>query len=629
MIFMPVAWLGFALPQLKIEGYGNPWAWWWKEFTKWLVQGPILVFFFYLSSLILSKSGQLDSPTAQGFFNTSVGAILQLLIVMILSAIGLVAALKAGGVAGAVVSAGLAGGIGMMTKGTQWLGQRYGLAKSTQYREEANRLEAESRKARDAGDVPKANELLTKARVAAGRAQSYAAAGVAAQALPIGMRETLEKAGLKGLPKEGELAQFAAKPEDAARAWRSRAVTQAGKDLGLEGKNEDEIVSTIGGLIEQRRQKSIDPGKKVELDNKLAAAYKHLSDKGSLHKLGEKEFDHLSNADFAQHLAVMGVKIDPSKRFDKASAESTLKDLNNATTKIEEIRRSIPDAEDPRRKQAEDMLNSIRIAATEKLSKPGAFNALTDGQKTLLTNTVLSSEFKKAVEKRGKSVQEFTDPVIKSIPLDQIADQITAINGLKGQPGINTDSVNAALVSAIERAKKTGKIGSVDVSTRENIIFDDAIRDEMNRRSIDPAHFEASVGMDAELRTMFDDIRNQGATSRTDVQQKVNAWMDSINMKDFSPSAIFSTDTRENVLGSSRFGFNPSQIDTAQEIFAEKITASSGKKGAGAMNVLKNANAATFPSLARKLHDAAPNNSPLKQQIKDSANKRGIDTRSW
>ena len=47
LILFPFTWLGWIFP--KISGLGNIWKSWWKEFIRWLLFGPISLFFVYLA----------------------------------------------------------------------------------------------------------------------------------------------------------------------------------------------------------------------------------------------------------------------------------------------------------------------------------------------------------------------------------------------------------------------------------------------------------------------------------------------------------------------------------------------------------------------------------------------------
>src|SRR3989344_637250 len=48
LIVLPLAWVSWIFPTLKIPG-GSPWSLWWHQFTKWLLFAPFAMFFFFLS----------------------------------------------------------------------------------------------------------------------------------------------------------------------------------------------------------------------------------------------------------------------------------------------------------------------------------------------------------------------------------------------------------------------------------------------------------------------------------------------------------------------------------------------------------------------------------------------------
>lgn len=58
VILLPIAWVMWIFPNLKLPGGGNPWSMWWEQFTKWLLFAPFAMFFLWLS-ISLANKGEL------------------------------------------------------------------------------------------------------------------------------------------------------------------------------------------------------------------------------------------------------------------------------------------------------------------------------------------------------------------------------------------------------------------------------------------------------------------------------------------------------------------------------------------------------------------------------------------
>lgn len=92
LIFMPVMWLGFIFPKLQIPGVGNAWSGWWGQFLKWVLNGPIMAFFLYLTVMLINNIGPNGQLTVSGAGPIQI--IAQMLVVVALSLAGLYAANK-------------------------------------------------------------------------------------------------------------------------------------------------------------------------------------------------------------------------------------------------------------------------------------------------------------------------------------------------------------------------------------------------------------------------------------------------------------------------------------------------------------------------------------------------------
>jgi len=64
LILLPIAWLSYIFPGLKVAG-GHPFTLWWATFIKWLLFAPISMFFFYLAVRAVGR----NALTGPGTFN--------------------------------------------------------------------------------------------------------------------------------------------------------------------------------------------------------------------------------------------------------------------------------------------------------------------------------------------------------------------------------------------------------------------------------------------------------------------------------------------------------------------------------------------------------------------------------
>ncbi len=101
----PIAWIGFMLPGINVPGLGNAWSGWWDKFLKWVFFGPIMLFFLWLTSVLLQwlGSGEAAQIMAAGGLAAGLGQIVAVVIMMLG---GLYVAFKAGGGIATVAIAG-------------------------------------------------------------------------------------------------------------------------------------------------------------------------------------------------------------------------------------------------------------------------------------------------------------------------------------------------------------------------------------------------------------------------------------------------------------------------------------------------------------------------------------------
>ena len=138
IILLPIAWITWIFPNLKIPG-GHPWTVWWENFTRWLLFAPFAMFFFYLAVGLANKEGFI--PPADTNFNEYLGGMV-LIVGLLLG--GLIAANKMGISGGAMA-------LGVVAKMKGWaqvqakeLGLKYGYGayKGVRGDEAAKRLQA-------------------------------------------------------------------------------------------------------------------------------------------------------------------------------------------------------------------------------------------------------------------------------------------------------------------------------------------------------------------------------------------------------------------------------------------------------------------------------------------------------
>jgi len=124
LIFAPLIWLGLIFPGIKLklgEAAGNPWGWWWGQFLKWSLYGPLIVFSIAITSRYLDFISQGGAADSNSFVFVA-----QLFIAVIFSLGGLYAALKMGAMGSEYIGKGVSAGVGFVGKTTQgfWMKQK-------------------------------------------------------------------------------------------------------------------------------------------------------------------------------------------------------------------------------------------------------------------------------------------------------------------------------------------------------------------------------------------------------------------------------------------------------------------------------------------------------------------------
>ncbi len=113
--FSPLIWFGFIFSDFKIPGFGNIWSGWWSQFLKWTFFGPIIVLFLaFVSEYLYSITADPIALAGAPGFTQNFIQIAQLLVVLLISAIGLYATHKFSGAAGGLVMQAASGGLGFV-----------------------------------------------------------------------------------------------------------------------------------------------------------------------------------------------------------------------------------------------------------------------------------------------------------------------------------------------------------------------------------------------------------------------------------------------------------------------------------------------------------------------------------
>lgn len=80
LILLPIAWLSYIFPGLKMAG-GHPFTLWWATFIKWLLFAPISIFFFFLAVKSVDRGVLIGSGDAH--FLSDAGAVIGDMVVVI------------------------------------------------------------------------------------------------------------------------------------------------------------------------------------------------------------------------------------------------------------------------------------------------------------------------------------------------------------------------------------------------------------------------------------------------------------------------------------------------------------------------------------------------------------------
>lgn len=331
LVFMPIAWLGFVAPEIKIPGLGNPWTKWWEEFMRWITVGPLMSFSLYLTISILQNMGKVVdtslNPPQSAFIQTTVAAnapspllgILNIFAALIMSLLGIFIAIKGSGVAGALIAGGLATGTAFAAKGLQSVGGRFGFGGQLKLEDRAKKLREEAEKAEEKGDIGKAQSLRRRAMAAEKFAAGAGALGKGAAVTPTGLGfglggKLLEQAGVKGIKPSGEITS--------AQAWREAAVKKASARYA--GMSEDERKREIREVTGELSKGAL-PGRKIELYNRYAALAQTMAKDG---KLSDEMLNTVMREDFQKQSSLMGVSVDISETFKKLPADQLAKKIS-------------------------------------------------------------------------------------------------------------------------------------------------------------------------------------------------------------------------------------------------------------------------------------------------------------
>lgn len=123
IIAMPIAWLGYIFPKMEITGIGNPWKYWWDNFTKWLIAGPMISFFLYLIPVYLEATAKNAALLNDKPFNI-LQTILNVIAIGILGVGGVVITNSLSGVGSKLLTTGATAALGFGMKAVGGLRQK-------------------------------------------------------------------------------------------------------------------------------------------------------------------------------------------------------------------------------------------------------------------------------------------------------------------------------------------------------------------------------------------------------------------------------------------------------------------------------------------------------------------------
>jgi len=265
LVFMPLAWLGLAVPKLKIGKFGNPWKFWWDQFMQWLIFGPIIAFFLYLGSSLTTGIATLQQPTGGSY---PLAGLLQVIVALVISAGGLFVAKSMSVLGSGLITAGVGWAVGL---GTGLIGKARNPALRGQ-------LSAEQQAAalREKGDIKGAKKLERKARLMGGLGQVVQSPAFG------GMGKTF------GVPIKTQ------KPMTTAE-FKEKGISEAAKDLAgmsnAEKAQEFDRLTKFSGKEERRMAilKDLQKSKKLGLIKETSSAMERLD---QLKMMGENPGDY-------------------------------------------------------------------------------------------------------------------------------------------------------------------------------------------------------------------------------------------------------------------------------------------------------------------------------------------------
>jgi len=264
LIFMPIAWLGFVFPSLDIPGLGNAWKGWWKDFTKWIIYGPLMAFFMYLTATMISGFTDPNNQLIVSNAGQGVQAIGQLFVVVMLSLGSLYAAKEISGVGSGLILAGVGGAAVFAANRTQ------NLLKKAQFSalRQANKLG----RLKDEGKSTPWQDRQEKLFRAGG--QTFGAFSKPAFQGPL--RSVLTSAGLnlKGQQEDMSL-----------NAFNKKRIADASEKL--KDSTSDEIAEGVKEMKEFKGIKADEP--------EFIASLQELTKRGDLDKI--KDLDKVLNSD--------------------------------------------------------------------------------------------------------------------------------------------------------------------------------------------------------------------------------------------------------------------------------------------------------------------------------------------
>lgn len=287
IIAMPLAWLGFVFNKIKIPGIGNPWDYWWDNFIKWLIAGPMIAFFLYLMPYVIDI--KVESTSAMGMIGVS---LFHVITVIVISLGGIFITNKMSGIGSQFISKGVDAAFGGSLKAINKLRQIGG---------QTGQLSTEKQLQQYLEEQAKAGKAPDRGKIAAFQAKIAGYKGLAGQETDF-TRKVIDQAGLaKRVPFTSISAKDYLESIGDLSKYTSSISGKKYKDI-----SDEEAVSELARLDKVAKNSFL-------YDNQRFALIKKLKESRSRDKADLKNF---YSSGLARRLSNKGIAFD--KEFGKS-----------------------------------------------------------------------------------------------------------------------------------------------------------------------------------------------------------------------------------------------------------------------------------------------------------------------